>query len=221
MTTRPTAGFSEKLYRRLLRVYPDQYRRDYGPLMTQTFRDMHREAQREGAYGILKLWLHTLLDLGTTAGTEHYDEFRRSNMGKTLDRYEIDPRWGLWFIISALIVAAGMIANVALKETGGSLLLGAGLLIAANLAAAVVMELALRTKGVIVGSAVILILGHLIPILWEPDAGQWLRENPVNVVMLLILGMWIKPRRCWWVMPLVALILGAIQIAVSFLFLLN
>jgi hypothetical protein len=215
---RSTHGFSVRLYRRLLMVYPDAYRHEYGPLMVQAFRDMHRAAiQHEGSYGILKLWLHTLLDLSTTAGEEHYEEFRRTNMGKTMEKLEIDPRMGVWLIIAALIVAGGVITNTMVKESGGPLLAGAAILILANLLAAIVIEVAVRTNGVTVASAIILILGHLIPLLWEPDPGAWLRENPVNVFLLLVLSLWAKPRNCWWLMPLVALILAAIQIAVSFL----
>jgi hypothetical protein len=55
---------SERLYGALLYLYPREFRVAYGRQMRQTFRDACRVAnRRNGARGLLVLWLLTLLDL--------------------------------------------------------------------------------------------------------------------------------------------------------------
>jgi hypothetical protein len=59
---------SERLYRALLYLYPKQFRAAYGQHMRLTFRDACRAAyRRNGAGGLLALWLPTLLDLFISA----------------------------------------------------------------------------------------------------------------------------------------------------------
>jgi hypothetical protein len=65
-------------YRALLRVYPAAHRREYGPWMAQLFRDLCRDAvQRDGALGLIWLWVRTLLDTARTALVEHMDDRER------------------------------------------------------------------------------------------------------------------------------------------------
>ena len=61
---------SERVYRVLLVVYPEEFRDAYGPQMVQVFRDSCREELRKGGARIVRLWLRTILDLGTTAFVE-------------------------------------------------------------------------------------------------------------------------------------------------------
>jgi hypothetical protein len=59
---------SERLYRALLYLYPKRFRAAYGRQMRLTFRDACRAAYaRNGAGGLLALWLPTLLDLFKSA----------------------------------------------------------------------------------------------------------------------------------------------------------
>jgi WD40 repeat protein len=59
------------MYRKLLLLYPDAYRREYGPLMLQLFRDQVRDARREnGLRGLARVWAHTLWDLLATVPGE-------------------------------------------------------------------------------------------------------------------------------------------------------
>lgn len=59
--------FSEHIYGALLILYPAEFRRDYGPLMRQIFRDVSRERyQYQGAAGLALWWCRTLLDLAFT-----------------------------------------------------------------------------------------------------------------------------------------------------------
>jgi serine/threonine protein phosphatase PrpC len=63
---------SERLYRRLLFVYPRAFRRAFGREMAQTFRACCRDAMREsGTAGLLRLWGGVCYDLVTSATVEH------------------------------------------------------------------------------------------------------------------------------------------------------
>src|SRR5215210_3304809 len=59
---------SERVYRVLLRAYPGEFRREYGPQMEQAFGDLYREArERSGRSGLAHLWALTVSDLARTA----------------------------------------------------------------------------------------------------------------------------------------------------------
>ena len=74
---------SEALYRRVLHLYPADFRETYGVHMARTFRDCLRECyQRRGFGALLPLWAATLLDLLKTAAEEHMQ--RSIEMSKTL-----------------------------------------------------------------------------------------------------------------------------------------
>ena len=60
---------SEKIYRRLLVVYPKEHRREYGELMVQLFRDrMRRDG---GGFRGLVVWMQMIFDLAGAAFKEH------------------------------------------------------------------------------------------------------------------------------------------------------
>src|SRR5919107_3284746 len=57
-----------RIYRVLLKAYPGEFRREYGPQMEQVFSDLYREAyERDGRRGIALLWALTISDLARTA----------------------------------------------------------------------------------------------------------------------------------------------------------
>lgn len=65
-------SLSPRVYRILLLAYPAQFRREYGLQMAQVFRDVWRYQRRqETRFGLLRLWLETLLDLIRTVPHEH------------------------------------------------------------------------------------------------------------------------------------------------------
>lgn len=71
-------SISPRVYRILLLAYPAQFRREYGLQMAQLFRDSWRYQGRQGTkFGLLHLWLRTLLDLIQTVPHEHLH-----NLGK-------------------------------------------------------------------------------------------------------------------------------------------
>ncbi len=55
---------SRRVYARLLKLYPSEHRREYGPSMLQVFTDQCREAWRVGGGGgLVAVWLRSLADL--------------------------------------------------------------------------------------------------------------------------------------------------------------
>lgn len=79
---------SEKIYRKLLCLYPQAHRRDYAGQMTQLFRDQCREAWRaKCSAGILKLWLRVLPDVAKTSVIEQFNE--RNQIMKSMNAKNI------------------------------------------------------------------------------------------------------------------------------------
>ena len=157
---------SERLYQGLLAVYPAAHRREYGPLMLQLFRDLRRDTWRRGKrWDLAMLWLRVLGDVGTTAWAEHVSEFRRSIVNKPVEKFGVHPSWGIWLIVSAVILAAGLLTKVLMSETGQSIFLATAVLITANLAAAIIMEVVTRSGGAILGAMLTLVASVLVPLL--------------------------------------------------------
>jgi serine/threonine protein phosphatase PrpC len=70
-----------RIYTSFLRLYPAEYRREYGPLMLQAARDLSRETLRQGGYaGVLWLWLRILSDAVVTAIATHRDQQEQLTM---------------------------------------------------------------------------------------------------------------------------------------------
>jgi len=76
---------SERVYRALLCLYPEEFRAAYGRQMGLTFRDACRAAYRQdGRGGLLALWAHTLPDLFKTALEERA---RRGEISMSKERF--------------------------------------------------------------------------------------------------------------------------------------
>lgn len=67
---------SAAVYRVLLFVYPAAHRREYGSLMVQAFQDLCRETAERGVFALAGLWIHTLLDLVSSACREHVSAWK-------------------------------------------------------------------------------------------------------------------------------------------------
>lgn len=64
----------DRIYRRLLRVFPAEFRADFGDEMQEVFRDERDEAAREGGrLRMLALWCRTITGILRTAPREHAD----------------------------------------------------------------------------------------------------------------------------------------------------
>jgi putative ABC transport system permease protein len=65
---------ADRLFRALLRLFPAEFRGDFGDDMAATFRDQRRDALARGTFGAaLALWWDTLRGIVTTAPREHFD----------------------------------------------------------------------------------------------------------------------------------------------------
>jgi putative ABC transport system permease protein len=65
---------ADRLFRALLRLFPAEFRGDFGDDMAATFRDQRRDALARGTFGAaLALWWETLRGILTTAPREHFD----------------------------------------------------------------------------------------------------------------------------------------------------
>lgn len=68
ITARGWIVLMERCYSAMLILYPADYRREYGALMRQFFRDVARDRyHRQGVGGVVRWWCKTLLDLVITA----------------------------------------------------------------------------------------------------------------------------------------------------------
>jgi hypothetical protein len=108
---------SERLYGVLLHLYPKEFRAAYGPQMRLTFRDACRVAyRRNGAVGLLMLWLPTLLDLLKSALEE------RARQGEIMMSKErlIALAGPLTILVGAMWVVASIGEIVLLTGLGGA-----------------------------------------------------------------------------------------------------
>jgi hypothetical protein len=63
---------SLRLYTLLLLIYPGSFRREYGELMIQLFRDLMRDGIRQrGCLGVIKVWWRVVAELPATAWQQH------------------------------------------------------------------------------------------------------------------------------------------------------
>ncbi len=85
---------SELLYHILMFAYPATHRREYGPLMTQLFRDLCRDSYRQkGFVGLVRLWSHVLTDTIITAAVEHFYALHKGDQIMTRKQH-----WMLLFL---------------------------------------------------------------------------------------------------------------------------
>ncbi len=68
--------FADRVFRLLLRLFPSEFRGDYGREMEQVFHEQRRESRRDKV-GLLRLWGETIAGVFTTAPREHLEMFRQ------------------------------------------------------------------------------------------------------------------------------------------------
>src|SRR5438874_1168457 len=75
--TRIRMSRAERLFRRLLRLFPADFRGDFGDDMAATFNDQRRDVLAHGgSMAALRLWWETIRGIATTAPGEHLDLLR-------------------------------------------------------------------------------------------------------------------------------------------------
>ncbi len=67
---------SERVYRALLLAYPRVFREEYATEMLLAFRDAYRDAQCEGAWGVVRFWGDLISDLVKSVSSEHMYSWR-------------------------------------------------------------------------------------------------------------------------------------------------
>jgi hypothetical protein len=136
----PVPSKGERLYRLLLFVYPPGYRREYGPLMVQAYRDLCRDSyRRRGVVGLVPLWVRLFADLATSAVTQHLDASREGDriMTKTEHARAIVAAalpLALWLVLGAVNprFASRMFADSPAQPLGW--IMAAGVIILVTLA---------------------------------------------------------------------------------------
>src|SRR5262245_57906137 len=108
---------SDRLFRALLRLFPGEFRSDFGDQMTEDFRDQRREAVVNG--GSRRLWFSTVLDVIRRAPREHADVLWRDVVYATRT---LGQRPG-FTLMAVLILGLGIGANTSIFSLLNAILL--------------------------------------------------------------------------------------------------
>jgi uncharacterized protein involved in exopolysaccharide biosynthesis len=116
---------SLRCYERLLALYPERHRREYGFPMSQLFGDQCRDAWRESrSWGLITLWLRVLPDLVKTSVLEHLSAMkaRKSMIEKISEITNVNPAplrtfFTVFLVVFLLVFGTSAIVTFLLPES--------------------------------------------------------------------------------------------------------
>jgi uncharacterized protein involved in exopolysaccharide biosynthesis len=119
---------SQRLFERLLSLYPRAHRNEYGPAMAQVFRDQCRDVWRDRrTWGLVSLWLQVLPDLVETSILEHLSTLkgRKSMLEKFSEitspsTAPLKTFFAVFAIVFLLVFGATAVITFLLPETYAS-----------------------------------------------------------------------------------------------------
>jgi hypothetical protein len=201
-------SLSIQAYRMLLQVYPAEHRRQYGALMLQAFGDLCRDAyHHSSAWGLVQLWGRTLLDVLATAVIEHWEMLRKRGAMDVENRSFQAVSWSQ-IALAALLGAYSIALSLLVGPTTSHWPAIVGLGLWGTLA---VIGLIRRVPSWSLPALGILLLLPGVPLVF---VGPWLWIGYPIVVMIL-LGKSIRIPWAAWVLPLLILALGCIDLALG------
>jgi hypothetical protein len=109
----PPEASHERAYRRLLRLYPAEFRNRYSDELVQLFSDQLRDARAGGRpAGAARTWLRTLGDLAVTAASEHARRDRSVAHSLATPPSPLARALGLIGILGGAILVAAFIPDL-------------------------------------------------------------------------------------------------------------
>jgi hypothetical protein len=97
-------------------IFPTNFRREYGPLIVQAFRDISRDVYIEGSFNdIICLWVRATTDLVSNAIAEHFNSTGRITVRALRNWLEPLKLWGFWIIATGAGVYLGWSLNLIVR----------------------------------------------------------------------------------------------------------
>src|SRR5258706_8974065 len=106
-------SISEKIYPRLLRLYPESFRAEFGAAMELHFRDQLREAlESSKAFPLVRFWCRIAVDTLVAAGKARMSNSAKAETSTRPGSQRRIPSFGLLFLAFLAPLIWGLIAHV-------------------------------------------------------------------------------------------------------------